>query len=223
MEKLNAVVKDCLNAINQLKVLDEGTTVSPRALRARMKEFIEQMKNDARGAGYGSAEVDDMAYALVAFADEVAVRKSDAIRSQWLSSTLQLELFNENTAGEGFFRRLDAVRADPRRLDVLRVFYLCLLFGFEGKYSARGEEAELIRLTESVRQQIERGLEFPETLSPNGERPDEPRLRRGVNLLHLWVTLGLLVASAGAFIGLRVALGSHVDGVVKDATGAVAD
>ena len=73
------------------------------------------------------------------------MRKPGGIRDVWMSNPLQLHYFNENLAGEGFFYRLERILADPRRVEALRVYYLCLLFGFQGKYAVRGRRARARR------------------------------------------------------------------------------
>ena len=97
------------------------------------------MLMNARQAQYEEIDVVDMAYAVVALADEIALHKGGSIRDFWMQRPLQLHYFNENLAGEGFFHRLNAVLSDPSRNDILRVYYVCLLMGFQvGTSRVRG-------------------------------------------------------------------------------------
>jgi type VI secretion system protein ImpK len=127
-----------------------------------------------------------------------------------MNQPLQLHYFGENVAGEGFFTRLDSLLADGRRLAVLRVYQLCLLFGFQGKYGFPGGEVELMRIAETVRTQVERNQEVPSALSPAGEAPDEPLLRSAGRNLLLWASLGILALALAVFVGLRVSFDRQV-------------
>jgi type VI secretion system protein ImpK len=127
-------------------------------------------------------------------------------------SPLQMQYFNENLAGEGFFERMEAIRRDRRRVDVLKVYYLCLVFGFQGRYAIRGGELELMRIVESVRTDVEAGIDRPEELSPNGEAPDEPMVQHGGRNPFLWVSLGIFAIAIAVFVGLKLSL----DGKAND-------
>jgi type VI secretion system protein ImpK len=113
------------------------------------------------------------------------------LKDFWQAHLLQLELFGETRAGEGFFDRLSRAR-DERRLPVLRVYYLCLLFGFHGIYAHHGE-LERENLMESVRESLGVPLEDSAPLAPFGLRPDEPAADGDRNRLLQW-----LAASAAA-------------------------
>ena len=155
-------------------------------------------------------DADDIIYAIVALIDEVALGKPEPLRGFWMSQALQLHFFNENLAGEGFFTRLQELRRDPRRGDVLRVYYQCLLFGFQGKYSIRGGDLELMRLIDSLRPEIERHVEPPEQLAPAGLPPDAAEMQASRRNPLLWVALGVCALAIAVFIGLRVSLNKSV-------------
>lgn len=219
MDRINELTKDCFNAIHQLRTLGEGTGVTGEVVHRRLIGYLEQVRDGARAANVPERDANEMVYALAALADEIALSKGEAIRSYWYSHPLQLQLFNENVAGEGFFKRLDALRSDKRRIDVLRVYYLCLLFGFQGKYAMRGGELELLKVQESIKGELDRALDVPDDLSPHGLPEDDEALsRRGRRRLHLWIALGALAASMAVYIGLRVALDRRVQSVAAEVT-----
>jgi type VI secretion system protein ImpK len=194
MDNLNQITAECFNALRQL----------------RLSGFIESMRERAREGGMAQRDADDIAYAVVALADEIAMGKPEPLRGFWMNKTLQLQFFNESLAGEGFFTRLQQLRRDARRQDVLRAYYQCLLFGFQGQYSIRGGELELMRMIDTLRPEIERHIETPEVLSPAGEPPDEPMVRPGQKNLFLWIALGVFAVAIAVFIGLRVNLDRQV-------------
>jgi type VI secretion system protein ImpK len=209
MDNVNQITAECFNALRQLREL-EGPIRSPETIHERLSGFIEAMREKAREQGMSQRDADDIAYAIVALADEIAMGKPEPLRGFWMNRLLQLQFFNESLAGEGFFTRLQQVRRDGRRPDVLRVYYQCLLFGIQGKYSIRGGELELMKMIDALRPEVERNIEVPEVLSPAGEPPDEPLVRPGQRNLFLWIAAGVFAVAIAVFIGLRVNLDRQV-------------
>lgn len=209
MDTINEVTCECFNAINQLRESDV-TLVAPESVYDRLNGFVEQVKQKARERGLADRDAQDIVYALVALADEVALGKPEPLRGYWSSRPMQLAIFGENLAGEGFFDRLKLIRTDRRRLDVLRVYYLCLLFGFQGRYAIRGGELELMRLIEACRSDVQAGGDTPSELSPNGDPPDEPLVRREGRNPFVFLALGVFALAIAAFIGLRISLDRQV-------------
>jgi type VI secretion system protein ImpK len=207
---------ECFGAIARLRELD-GPVPSPETVHARIRGFIEALKERARVRGIPDKDTQDIVYAIVALTDEIALNTPEPLRSYWMSQPLQLHYFGENVAGEGFFARLQALLGDGRRIEVLRVYHLCLLFGFQGKYGFPGGDVELLRITDGVRNQLERNMEIPDSLSPAGEPPDEPLVRRANSNLLLWVSLGVFALALGVFVGLRLSF----DGQVADVSSRV--
>ena len=209
MDRINEITSECFIALSQLRELDGGA-IAPQAVHSRLKGFVDALRARAREQGQSGREADDIAYAIVALADEIAMGKPEPLRGYWMGQPLQLVFFNETLAGEGFFTRLAEIRRDPRRADTLRVYYQCLLFGFQGKYSIRGGDLELMRLIDSMRPEVERQIEPPDSLSPAGEPPDEPLVRASGNNLFLYVALGMFAASIAVFVGMKVSLSHQI-------------
>jgi type VI secretion system protein ImpK len=205
MDTVDEVTSECFNALNQLREYD-GPAASPDLIHQRLCGFIDGVKQRAREHGIADRDAQDMIYALVALADEIALSKPEPLRGAWIVHPLQLQYFNENLAGEGFFDRMEAIRRDRRRVDVLKVYYLCLVFGFQGRYAIRGGELELMRIVESIRTDVEAGMDVPEDLSPAGEPPDEPQVQHGGRNPFLWVSLGIFAIAIAVFVGLKVSL-----------------
>ncbi len=213
MERINEVTKDCFNALIQFRALDTASAVSPQLPYQRLMGFIDQMLQKARAAGYEEIDVVDMTYAIVALADEVALHKGGPVRDFWMQRPLQLHYFNENLAGEGFFARLAAVMNDPRRIEVLRVFYTCLLLGFQGQYAIRGGELQLDATIQQVKRALAKELK-DEPLSVNPNRPREEGNQRG-GFPIIWVALFFLLFSLGLLIVLRIGLDNQTESVVE--------
>jgi type VI secretion system protein ImpK len=137
-------------------------------------------------------EVQDVYYAVVAFIDEAMQADQGPLKDFWQAHLLQLELFGETRAGEGFYDRLLRAQSE-RRLAVLRVYYLCLLFGFRGIYAQHGD-LERENLIDSVRETLGIPLDDRLPLSPFGARPHEPAADLERNRILHW-----LVTTAAAF------------------------
>jgi type VI secretion system protein ImpK len=209
MKKITELTKDCFNAINQVREAGEGMAPPPEILHQRLRGFIDALIERGPREGYQERDVLEMAYALVALADEMALAMSESVRRYWMGNLLQLRYFNENVAGEGFFTRLEGIRRDPRKIEVLEVYYLCLLFGFQGKYAVRGGEIELMSLIEVLRTELGQALDVPDELSPSGERPDEARLKAQGRMPLVWVSVGALLLAVAVYVGLRVSISNE--------------
>jgi type VI secretion system protein ImpK len=214
MDKVNEVTKDCFNALVQIRNLADDGFLAPEMLHARVKGFIDELFRSGQRAGIYERDLHDMAYAIVALADEVAMRKSGSVRDVWLSNPLQLQYFSENLAGEGFFFRLEQLLADPRRIDTLRVYYLCLLFGFQGKYAMRGGELELAAVQRRVKDTL--GIHAkPEPLSKRHMRPRERVNRAQQYYVTVWIGLLAVLFSLALIIVLRKALDGQTTNIVE--------
>jgi type VI secretion system protein ImpK len=214
MDTVNQATAECFNALTQLRELDAPIS-SPDMIHNRLIGFVDAMREKARDIGISQRDADDMAYGIVALCDEIAMGKPEPMRGYWMSRPLQLHFFQENLAGDGFFNRLEEIRRDTRRLDVLRVYYQCLLLGFQGKYAMRGGEIELLRIVDSLRPEVNRHIEVPDNLSPAGEAPDEPLVRSSQRNPFVWVALGVFAVAIAVFISLRISI-DHQVGQLQD-------
>jgi type VI secretion system protein ImpK len=109
----------------------------PELFRKRMQIALKDVHRDAVGAGYAPEDVGDAEFAVVAFLDEVVLSSEDPNRHEWSKQTLSVELFKEADAGEVFFDRLESYRSRrdaPQLADLLEVYLLCLMLGFQGRY-----------------------------------------------------------------------------------------
>ncbi len=211
------VTRDCFDAILALREADDATLPEPVQLHATLRGMIDELLRLAAAAGFGRDDVQDMSYAVVALVDEVVLGKgSEELRLFWSGQPLQIHYFQENVAGEAFFTRLEAVRRNPQRLDVLRVYHLALLFGFQGRYRVRGGEFELLSMTDALGRDLARSQAGEaDELSPRGARPSEGAGRsvRGGPLL--WIGLGALALSLVLYVGLRISLSAGTAAVVE--------
>ncbi|MFL5436788.1 MAG: DotU family type IV/VI secretion system protein [Myxococcales bacterium] len=216
MDRVNEITKDCFNALFQLRHLDDSSLPPAEALHHRLRGFVDELFQRAAQEGFSREDVNDIAYAIVALFDEVALSKSESFREYWLPNLLQLHYFHENVAGVAFFTRLESIRKDPRRADVLRVYWLALAFGFRGKHAVRGGELELYNLTETIHREISRGRRFEsDVLSPRGERPPDTLALSGRSGRMLWISAAAAAAVLTLYAGLRIGIATSASSIVE--------
>jgi type VI secretion system protein ImpK len=218
MNRVNRVSHEVFNALGQLRAAGQGAVPVPDILHARLKAFVERAMRTAAEIGFGQHDVHDLGYVLAALTDEVVLGLGvDTVRDFWLPRALQLQLFNENIAGEGVFQRLEALMTEPARAEVLRVYYAALLFGFQGKYRVRGGEIELADTTERAAHALRQfGALKDAPLSPSGLMTRERAVSKQRQFPIVWVSAGILLVSVALFAIMLMAGGAQVDGVVQD-------
>jgi type VI secretion system protein ImpK len=198
LESMLALAEPMLAAIR----IASAAEVRPESARMLFDEQIRVLRASAERARVPNADTDDVLYALAALADESMLARP-AARTAWLSRLVQLALFGENSAGDGFFVRLEGLRRDPSRARVLLVYYVVLALGFRGRYAAR--DAARLELVESVHLDLVRaGALADAPLAPRA-MPARTRLAASVDGRWALAAAGLACAFA-AFVWLLFAL-----------------
>jgi type VI secretion system protein ImpK len=216
MDRIDEITKDCFNALIQIRQLDPQMQPPPEVLHSRMRSFIDTMIHRGGEVGFNREDMQDIAYAIVALCDELALSLPGSVRQYWMSRPLQLHYFNENVAGDGFFNRLEQIRLDTRRTEILRVYFLCLMFGFQGRYRIRGGEVELGAIIDTIQQDLGRARAFgSDVLSPHGDRPAEARSGTRREMPVVAASLVAVLLAIALYVGLRVTLGNETSGVVQ--------
>jgi type VI secretion system protein ImpK len=158
--------------------LQAGRDQIPEAqsFRGKAKKLLQDAESEAKRVGYEADDIKDASLAVIAFLDSVVLNSSEAGRAEFLRQSLADELLEVANSGEVFFERLDQTlgrRNSPDVADVLEVYALCLLLGFEGRYSER-QRAELNSVKEKTRRRIDDIRGKPDLLSPTAILPDAP-------------------------------------------------
>lgn len=174
--------------------------------KQRIQAFLADFDRGAQRLKVPPEHVHLSKFAYCALIDEVVLASVPPLRQAWEQRPLQLEYFGEQLAGERFFDRLDERRAlGAGEVQVLEVFHMCLLLGFQGKYRFEGKE-KLGYLTSRVGDEIAHFKGVRPAFAPHGEAPD-----RFAHLLRqeipVWVVCAIfLLAGVLAFVGLRWSL-----------------
>lgn len=186
-------LQDTLTATARLRT-NQQVASDASSFRAHLKRLLGQADQEARGAGYSSESVKLAVYATIAFIDETVLNSAQPMFADWPRRPLQEEVFGEHMAGEVFFENVRALlaRSDSEELaDVLEVYLLCLLLGFQGRYGGGGG-GELASLRTTLADRITRVRGVEGDLSPSWALPTseevpkarDPWLRRlGVSAL----------------------------------------
>jgi type VI secretion system protein ImpK len=142
---------------------------------------------------------------------EAPAEKVNELRRHIEVSPLQFRHFGVHLAGEGFFDKIETLRADVKRnLDVLEVYHLCLALGFEGKFSVADGKDQLRYLANTLGQDIARYRKTPKALSPDWALPDQvsQMLRHEV---PVWIYLAVIaLVCLGVYLTLDWLLGKDV-------------
>jgi type VI secretion system protein ImpK len=188
-------------------------------LKSKIDEMFRELEVRTRQAGIPQDDVGLAKYAIAAFVDETVLASSWPLKDAWADQPLQLQYFNDFSAGEEFYAKIDQLRG-AKKTSVLEVYYLCLALGFRGKYvDLQGMEKKKI-LIDTILREI-RGADAPAgaapaapSLSPAWQPPDAlPALARQ---FPAW----LVAAAAGGFLLvlyllLSMWLGSTAAGVAE--------
>ncbi len=206
------VCSDVLSLILQLR--NSQDLPAPDILQRRVLGLFDTMMQNGQEARLSEADMNDVKYALAAFADEVIYHSSWPGRTQWLNNPLQLQFFQENTAGDGFFLRLDALHAARGRDHVTQVYFLCLALGFQGKFRL-GQQEGLSAVVEGVGNHVALAVGGGEVLAPNAERRDGGAGAVRRELPFLAIALGFFVLALLVVIVLRLIVGSSATDVAE--------
>lgn len=171
----------------------------------QMSTFLADVDRQAKTLGASADDVHAARYAFCAAVDEIILRSPYPVREAWQTRPLQLRLFGDQLAGEHFFHKLEDLRArGAAHLQVLEVFHMCLLLGFQGRYAIDGDE-KLKFMCSTLGNEIARMRGKPRAFAPHAERPDQIANKIGSDL-SLWLLTAVFALAGLAYIGLRASL-----------------
>lgn len=217
--QLSDVYNPIITAAKPVLVLSNAmknsvTQLSIENVLFRFSKMIEDFESDAEQKGALYEMVKAAQYCLCAFVDESAVRSGWA-NEEWSQKSLLVTFFDETWGGERFFEILEKAELDvDKNLYLIEFIYLCLQFGYKGKYQIANngdiileqEKNKLLALIRSKRPETF-SLLFQENIS---EKTDDDTKRRWH--IPLWVIAVLASLIVAVFyVILRWSLGSTMD------------
>ena len=182
---------------------NRNAPVDAEQFRERVKHFLADFERGSARLNTSAEDTYLAKYAFCAVTDEVVLSSSFNIRDAWERQPLQLALFGEQLAGEHFFTKLETLRQQgAAKVQVLEVFHMCLLLGFQGKYLIEGSE-KLSYLSARLGDEIAGFKGKRTSFAPRWAPPDSVanRLKTEVPLWAVASVFALLALTA--FIGLR--------------------
>ncbi|NQZ30552.1 MAG: DotU family type IV/VI secretion system protein [Oceanospirillaceae bacterium] len=167
-------------------------------LKADLIQQIRLFEDSSRASGINQETTLTARYILCTFLDENIMSTPWGSESNWGSQTLLSTFHNENWGGEKFFLVLDKLKPDTAtNLHILEFIYLCLLFGFRGKYGVvESGASQLLTVQDELYRSISmtRG-DFERELSPRWQGVPDKR-----NVLVKYVPLWVVIALAGLLL-----------------------
>lgn len=221
-ENLALVFQEILTAVARLRSNRQAVTDS-EAFRGHMRNALKTAESEGVRRGYQPEDVRQALFAVVGFLDESALNSNNPAFSDWARRPLQEEMFGGHFAGEVFFENLEKLlggRESADLADLLEVYHLCLLMGYEGRYRISGREA-LRPLTESVGDKIRRIRGGPGPLSPNWAPPSQSvAVTTGDPMAKTFLVAALACAGLAVvlFVVFKVLLGLGASGLHALAT-----
>ncbi|EGZ50913.1 type VI secretion system protein TssL, long form [Neisseria wadsworthii] len=108
--------------------------LSTDSLINKFSLLINRFEEDAEKNGAKYDAIQAAKYCLCTFVDELAVRAGWADET-WSKNSLLVSFYDETWGGERFFEIIQNLKQDPdKNIDLLEFMYLCLQFGYRGKY-----------------------------------------------------------------------------------------
>jgi type VI secretion system protein ImpK len=223
-EFLGAGLNPLVQAASPLLLLAgqlRGTISSPDlgGLRRHTLDEIRRFEERARAAGIANETVLAARYALCAALDEAVLSTPWGAQSEWAQQPLLVALHREAWGGEKFFEMLDRISQDPNRhIDLMELQYLCIAFGFTGKYQVldRGH-ARLAEVHQDLYRRIRSHRGTVPTELALRWRGVEDRRNRLIRYVPWWVIgAGALAILAMTFAVLYARLGNVAEPVIAE-------
>jgi type VI secretion system protein ImpK len=187
------------------------------SFRAQLWGGVRMAEDEARRHGYASEDVELAVFAVVAFLDASILNLNAAVFADWARQPMQEERYGHHVAGEIFFQNLQKLlaRQDSQELaDLLEVYLLCLLLGFEGRYSLGGR-GELRSITAQAGEKLQRIRRTGAALAPDAGLPQGETARGATGdpwVMRLGIAAGVcFVLLAVVFTGFYFLLSSGAD------------
>ena len=193
----NAMVNLSAPLLELVLKIKAGTIVPSNEVRPVVDDLLKQLENGGVQLRCHPRQIEAVKFAVVAFIDETVLSPQNnfPLRSEWERNPLQLVYFDEHLAGVKFFEKLDSLMENmEENVDVVEVYYLCLLLGFKGKYNIHLLEGQLKEVIAGVETQLRAaGRLTPNSLSAHWQATDHPAAPRPP-VIPLWLKVGVGIA-----------------------------
>jgi len=211
------VVQECFNSIVRLREAGDDLPCACD-VHALLTHALQRMLGAPAALGLPAQDVQDIAFAVVALADEVAMRCGENVADMWQEQKLQTHFFNDHGAGDLFYERLASLQQNSHgRKEALFAYYTALALGFEGRLGDAAGRTEIAQLT----LQLRRTLEGPKQasgydLSPHAlcQRPTEAAPSRRLQRATVWL-VAFVAVNGMVWLGLQAVARARLQQVVE--------
>jgi len=206
--------QEVLTAVVRLRANRQDVT-DAETFRHLMREALKMASADAMRSGYNHDDIKLAAFSTVALLDESILNSRNPLFADWPRKPLQEEMFGIHVAGETFFQyaqQLLTRNDSPEAADVLEVYYLCLLLGYQGRYSLGGRGV-LQATMDAIAAKIRRIRGGYSGLSPEWAVPPDQVESTGADpwvKKLTWAAVGCSVVMVLLFVIFKLTLSSGV-------------
>lgn len=167
-------------------------------LREHVARQIMLFEQNVRAQSIDPETVLAARYTMCTFLDEIVLTTPWGSDSSWSSQSLLVSFHKEAWGGEKFFQILERMSQDPlRNIDLLELMNVCLLLGFEGKYSVMEQGAS--KLTD-IQDQLSRTIRMYRGDVERDLSPHWKGVQSRSNVLVRYVPLWVVGALAGVLL-----------------------
>lgn len=170
---------------------------NPAGLKQALAEGIQTFESQARSQGLPNEQVIAGRYILCTLLDESAASTPWGGSGAWASQSLLVQFHNESWGGEKVFALMAKLAENvPANRNLLELLYVCLAFGFEGRYRVVDNgRAQLDGVRARLAQMLRQGQTPDPALSPRwqGAEPGESGIRHKLPLWVIWAATALVL------------------------------
>ncbi len=203
LNPLVALANPLLNLVPSIR--SSASHPDPEGLRNQLVRSIKEFEERARRAGIPAEKIVAARYLLCTLLDEAVTSTPWGGSGMWARQSLLVTFHNESYGGEKVFQLLAKLAQHVgNNRDVLELIYVCLAFGFEGRYRVIDNgRAQLDSVRERLAQLLrkERG-NYERELSPHWQGTGEKRSRFMFSM-PLWVVFAM---SGAVLLGVYLVL-----------------
>lgn len=153
---VNPVVNYSMRIMLLAKKISEGGEFLENEVEKFKKDFVNEVLSISSKLStlskYDEQDITRFRYCLCVFIDEMVMKNHSFIGNMYAQNSLSIRFFKEPSGGNKFFGIMDKWLENPaKNSDMLEFIYLCLVQGYQGKFSVDDEgEKKLYLLMENI-------------------------------------------------------------------------
>ena len=211
---LAAIFQELLTATVRLRANRQAVS-DAASFRGNIREGLKLANSQTQAQGYSGEDFKNAVLAVVALLDESILNLKNPVFADWPRQPLQEELFHVHTAGEIFFENVQRMLAQPDSddlADVLEIYDLCILLGFQGRYSF-GARGELRGIREAIAAKIRRIRGYNPMIAPDWALTQEAVVQTSTDPWKkrlTWIAIICFIVTIVLFILFKIFLSAGV-------------